>query len=369
MKIGSNIGNETISIEYKEFCFQNLIKYFNKEDLYNMIYNQKSLNKIYFNNMINEILEKYFIKYIPKYLALFSKANIDGYLYFGVSDIGNLEGIPFIGNINKRFLNKLLKQSIEYNRIIYNNNLSYDIKSNLNYIYDKLNIEIIKLDFLDKTELNEEFIRVNKILYELEYNNNILIQKFNDYKIKYYKWQNILNKYSIKLIKLLSNYTIREEIKEYIINQFKLEPSLNKNRLINILKYFNKKDSYYKNMIFTLEYIENIINDIYHPIRWLTKFKDYKLSIIKKEKPVQPIYKPNNLIYHLFCNNISNLRSYLHKLNYNINYYIIKINIPKLRDIFNKLNILHIEYREENSYKWISKSRILNNIGEPISSH
>ena len=108
MKIGSNIGNETISIEYKEFCFQNLIKYFNKEDLYNMIYNQKSLNKIYFNNMINEILEKYFIKYIPKYLALFSKANIDGYLYFGVSDIGNLEGIPFIGNINKRFLNKLL---------------------------------------------------------------------------------------------------------------------------------------------------------------------------------------------------------------------------------------------------------------------
>ena len=74
-------------------------------------------------------------------------------------------------------------------------------------------------------------------------------------------------------------------------------------------------------------------------------------------------------LFDIFHNNISNLRSFLHKSNYNINYYIIKINIPNFSNIFNRLNISHIEYREENSYKWISKSRILNNIGEPINSH
>jgi hypothetical protein len=370
MKVGLNIGNETISIEYKEFCFQNLIKYFNKEDLYNLIYNYKNLNKQYFNNMIDDILEKYFIKYIPKYLASFSKANIDGHLYIGVSDIGNLEGIPYMGNINKKFIAKLLKKSIEYNKIIYTTeHSSSNTKSNIYHIYNKLNVELIKLEFLNELELDEELNKVNKILYELEYKNNILIHKMNDYNIKYYKWQKKLNIYSIKLINLLTNSSIREEIKEYIINQFKLEPSLNQNRLINILKYFNKKDSYYKNMVFTLEYIENIINDVYHPIRWLTKFKDYKLAILRKEKPIQPIHKPNNLIYHLFCNNISNFRSYLNKSNNNINYYIIKINIPNFDDIFNKLNISHIEYRDESSFKWMSKSRILNNFGQPISSY
>ena len=48
MKVGLNIGNETISIEYKEFCFQNLIKYFNSKELYNLIYNYESLNKLFF---------------------------------------------------------------------------------------------------------------------------------------------------------------------------------------------------------------------------------------------------------------------------------------------------------------------------------
>ena len=143
MKIGFNIGNEIIYIEYKEFCFQNSIKYFNNEDLYNLIYNHKSLNKIYFNNMINEILDIYFIKYILKYLAYFTKANIDGNLYIGVSYICNLEGIHYIGNINNLFINKLLKHSIEYNIIIYNNNSSHDMKSNLNYIYDKFGILIL----------------------------------------------------------------------------------------------------------------------------------------------------------------------------------------------------------------------------------
>ena len=46
MKIGSNIGNETISIEYKEFCFQNLITYFNSKELYNLIYNYYTLTDL-----------------------------------------------------------------------------------------------------------------------------------------------------------------------------------------------------------------------------------------------------------------------------------------------------------------------------------
>ena len=87
----------------------------------------------------------------------------------------------------------------------------------------------------------------------------------------------------------------------------------------------------------------------------------------KNEKPIQPIRKPNNLIYHLFCNNISNFRSHLYKSDTNFNYYIIKIKIPSFNNIFNKLNISHLEYREENSLKWLSKSRILNNNGQPIS--
>lgn len=357
MKLGMNIGRETIYKEYKELCFQNLHNYFNDLSLYDLLYRYKKLDKNIFNRMVRNNLNEYFIKYIPKYLSIFSKSKISGELYIGVNDIGNLEGIPYFGKLNIIFIKNLIKNSMQYSRGIDNNIISDKIKD---YYYNNINIEIIKLDFFDKDEIIDDLNNTNRLLNSLEESNNIIKNQWILYHHTYNLWQNKIKKYSVKLINLLSNDIIRNEIKDYIIENYN---GGSISRLNEILKYFDNNNNYYKNNVFTLEYIQNIINDINHPIRWVINFKDDKLNILKKQKPIPPTYKVNDRIYHLFCNNICNFRSHLYKSNNNIYFYIIRITFNIKDDSLNK----YIEYRNINSIKWLAKTRILDNIGEPIS--
>lgn len=358
MKIGNNIGPETINKEYKELCFPNLLDYFNEKSLYELLYNYKSLNKILFNNMVEYNLNEYFIKYIPKYLSIFSKSKISGELYIGVDDLGFIEGIPYYGNLDISLLKTYINSTIEYTRGIINDSISKEIK---NYYYSNIDIKITELNFLNEDEQNSDIIIKNNLLNDLEERNNLIKDEWNKYYIEYDIWQNKIKKYSLKLIDLLSNNNIRKEIKEYIIKEF--NENSKKNRLNNILKYYDKNDNYYKNKVFTLEYIQNIIKDEYHPLRWLIQFKDYKLNLLKYEKPIVPNTKVNDRIYYLFCNNINNFRTHLYKSNNQIKFYMIKINI----NIPDNILYQYIEYKKINSCRWISKKRILNNIGEPIT--
>lgn len=53
------------------------------------------------NKLILKNLRLYIEYYLPKYIGNFSVSNMNGNLYFGVSDFGIIEGIPYNGNITE----------------------------------------------------------------------------------------------------------------------------------------------------------------------------------------------------------------------------------------------------------------------------
>jgi len=65
--------------------------------------------------MIYNIINKNIKKYIAKYLGIFSKAQINGELYFGVCDLGFLDGIPFYGVLDIERINEMITKAINEN--------------------------------------------------------------------------------------------------------------------------------------------------------------------------------------------------------------------------------------------------------------
>ena len=106
--LGQMIGPELLDREFKEFCLQKLNLYFTEDDIINLIYHSKPLDNIIWNKMINSQIYDYFIKYIPKYIGNFSKAGINGTLFFGIDDMGFIEGIPYYGRLSKKSVKNMI---------------------------------------------------------------------------------------------------------------------------------------------------------------------------------------------------------------------------------------------------------------------
>ena len=355
--LGHFFGSEDLYNEYKEVCLYNLNLFFDYNEVYYFVKYNIPFNIIKWNNMINEILFEYMIKYVPKYIGNFSKAEIEGYLYIGVDDNGFVEGIPYHGHLEY----SKIREYILYTKIFtrgFNENYNYDNEI-VDWYYNNLNIEII--------ELNTKFDNMNKIyktnmeyLNIIESENKLVETKWNKYKNNYSEWLNSLNKYSGKLITFLIDDEMRNNLINFVKMDFSKNPSYDQHKLNEILKYYNQDKNIFYNTVFSINDIENVLKDKYSPIGYIMKFKDYIVDEIRKLKPIHPLIKPDNNIYYRFANKISNIRAHLHNLEYK--FYFIKITIPY------RLNT-YIEYRFSDNDSWICKSRTIimsgPNIGSP----
>lgn len=357
LKIGKYIGSESINIEFKELCFNSLINYFDSKTVYNLLYNDKMLNSKTFNNMVLNELTGYIDRYIPKYIGNFSKANITGELYIGVDDNGLIEGIPYYGTLTPKKIAQMIysaKVNSRGVRLIDDKEIYDDTL--IDEYYSRLKFEIVHLQFFDNKDLIDDIIKSKEKLFEVEKYNDELSIAWKNYEEIYAKWIYEHNLYSDKLINILMNKEIRKELKKYVTEEFNKNHNLNKTKLNTILSFYSHTKQYYEKLVFNIESINQIIHDIYNPIVWLMKFKDYRLTQIRKSKPYPPLYRPNKNKYHMFCNNLSNFRSQLYNLNNDLNFYLIKFEIPNIENSF-------LEYRNPNSIKWLSKSRILTQDG------
>lgn len=327
---------ESLNIEFKEFCLT--VDNYILHDFFNIkkitdtgVMTQVDMYN--FNKLILDTLEKYIIKYIPRYASAFLNSNIqDPQLYIGIDDYGEITGIPFFGSIDDL---KIFIDSINYSKYINKEiNIQIEVEElsiDQNYLYDRSD------DILD-----DFFYRINK--------RNILLNKYKNERIK---WNQDLYEYTCKL------------------------PMLLKNKKHDFERYLDKHAPHMKNYKIhdhEMRNIEHLKVNPDHYIYWLMKFKDENVAIIKDNKPVKPIIP--KMIHgpeYLFCQ-LTEMRSKLLK-NKELNYFLIKIKYEGVygNNSNDKLNESYynddpIYYYNIERKSWFKKYRILTENGRPCCS-
>lgn len=359
--LGEVFGNECLRCEFKEVCLRDIHIFFIKNELVSFFYKKTRLDPLRFNNMIYLTLDEYVYRYGAKYIGNFSKASISGDLYFGVNDKGIIEGIPFYGNIDIKHIKKMFINYMNNSRGVRINNetqeLEYD-NSIVESYYSALDINIIELQ-LPKTntlEFSKKHYSQITELIKLEEKNQKIINMWKKFHYLNSEWQQKLNKYAGKLLNYLINDELKNELIKYIIRDFEINKSYDISNLKPIIDFFSKDPSYYVNLTFSVDYIEEIIKNPYSPIKWLISYKDSMLTEIKKQKPVQPVVKPEHNLYLRYCNNISNINTYLLLSSPEIKFFLVKINIKHIPKTY-------LEYRYNKLKPWVSRKRIDNQSG------
>lgn len=339
-----NVGLEDLDKEYKELFLHKINTHYSEEQLYNFI-NGQNINSHLFNRLITNTINTYIINYLPKYIAAFINSNINGDLYFGIQDNGNIVGIPFFGELDKSVISWAINQCHVYLKAynINNNKINDNI---INKILKNIKIEISTIEnFIcnqqDYSQTLDDFINLD---------NNIR-QEWKIYFEKYHLWHNDIMKYSCKLSDFLDCESIRNEIAIWI-KSFSSNPKFKKFDLDGIAKMYQNNE--YINRNISMDLLDTVRYDYSHPLKWLIDFKDYKHVTIKKQRPLQPLIKPLKNIYGKFCCNIKNISYLLQKQGYS--FYILKFSIPSIKNIY-------IEYFSTKQNQWLYRSRKMNSLG------
>lgn len=350
--IGSIDGQETITCEYKEIFLRSLYRFYDNDDLKNLINDENyNINYINFNNVIRLELKHYFLTYLPKYFTNFITSKISGNLHFGITDDGIIEGFPFYGNIEilEKYIEKIHDNALKNVRICCNNSEKKD--EIFDWFKDNIKIKITQLD-IDENLIDQSYIdRLKAIIAYSEKTTN----EWTNYKNAYKKWFDIYMFFCQKIKTLMNDKQVRIDIISYI---YKKTKKLDKSEYINAINYY-KSDELRTEEI-TAEIIYKINKDNNDPIKWMVEYKDHKIKTIKNNKPKAPIHMKCDIDYCLYLSRMCNLIPYLYKRNYN--FYKIEI-IIKYTDQFNDINYA-FEYKNNN--EWITKRRVVIN-GNPIT--
>jgi len=340
--LGDNIGfRETLEIELKEFMLKlDPNMYFDEKEIYNIITTGNLSNYIdRFNSMILDNLNHYFKYYIPRYISIFGTSQIkNAELYIGISDIGEITGIPFFGNLPKWYIESFLS-SIKPFILIDDHSISVD------EIISQIEIELINVDkdisYLDDSieAIIADFIE-KKNKYEKEYFENLTLRR---------KWKEEMDYYTTKIGDYFTKREYRDGVAEFIKKDTEAEKYKHFIELLESDKEIEIDD--FSNI--SIRKLNK--NDIVH---WITEFKDKMVDKIKDRKPNKiPYFNFSYNIYSTQLSLLSNLRYKFCNNNKNLNYYLIKIKIPtKVSE--------HIYFKTNESDSWLQRTRAIIN-GSP----
>jgi hypothetical protein len=282
--------------------------------------------------MILDNINHYFKYYIPRYISVFGTSDIKkAELYIGISDIGEITGIPFFGNLPKWYVDSFLS-SIKPFILIDDHAITVDdvisqleieivkLKKDISYLDDS--IEPIITDFIDK-----------KNKYEKEYFENLSMRR---------KWKEEMDYYTTKIGDYFTKREYRIAVSEFIKKNSEAE------------KYKNIIDLLESDQVIEIDDLSDISirklnkNDVIH---WITEFKDKMVDIIKDKKPQKiPYFNFSYNIYSTQFTVLSNNRYRFCNNNKKLNYYLIKIRIPT--------NISkHIYFKTNDSDSWMQRTR------------
>jgi len=240
---GYNFGRETFTNEYKEICLENIELYFTIDEINKFLFSNSRFNYSRFNSMIHSTLDNSIYKYLPKYIGNFSKAGISGNIYFGISDNGIIEGIPWYGKLTKKIIRRMIKNVLSSDRSRgvkideFTEDIEYD-NDVLDWYYKNLNIAITKLN-VDPTLIEDKYIRNMKKLHLLIAQNKIIEKEWEKYNLLYKKWHTKISRYSNRLNNFILDDSLYVEIIDFIKDEVSDKDELKK--ILKLLKLMNYK--------------------------------------------------------------------------------------------------------------------------------
>ena len=355
--LGDNGGGETLYVEFKQFCILAIDNIFSNNQIEEFLYYEHRLDKDLFNEMIYNIINKNIKKYIAKYLGLFSKAQINGELYFGISDLGFLDGIPFYGVLDINRINEMITTAVNENvkgAYLDDRDITEKEQLHIRDLYNNIKCYIKELHTpqIETVEYCQLKDTQRELLIKLEEKKKVLEDIWTNYNYSYKQYILKLNKYNSGIVNYLFNPDLRKEIIEYVKSDFAQDNTLDPRHLNSIIKFYSHVNKYYGGMTFSDEDVSIIKNIKYDPINWLLAYKDNMLNKIKQLRPETPTCKKQmNNVYLKFFNNMSNISSFLLP---DVQMYLLKFSLPYIPDIY-------CEYKYPGSDEWHSKTRAIIN--------
>lgn len=280
-----------------------------------------------FNNLVLRNLQLYFKQYLPKYFASFVNSKINGKLYFGISDYGEITGIPCLHELSQTTILKYISNANKFVKSGHSNN---PLKNKINMLhFVDVTIHSLHIDgnFL-------EDMKLRNLMIEMELKNTMYAKMKSLYEKEYHQWFNQLQTYNTKLLCFATEETLRNEMISFLElhKQIHLIPSL-----------FTLKPN-----LFVKEYIHDP-NTVWY---WIAKYKDEKIYELQFLKPKKREL-PSLLNYSMILSNLSLMRKRFSTQK--VKYYLLEISVNA--DKFHKDNGSHVWFRIPYVNKWLFRTR------------
>lgn len=325
MILGRSFPPESLDLEYKEFRLG--LTYDSTKDYKEMYEDSEKLN-VYFKDLLVSFTEKY----ICKYTCSFYNSRRNGKLFIGVSDLGEILGVPIldkdISNIRNKVWDKIIQELNE--TIVFESNdkiIQESSDKNLTKILDNIKVEFIKIDNNDFIThcypSSEDFIE-SQIKLSEEHNKNK--KKYVDKKKIFIDF---IDKYRKSLNVIMTDPDLRKSFEDFL-------------KMMTVYDYFEKYLFYNPKLEFSSETIKIHKHDPHSIIFWCAIFRDFITDIaIRYIRPLADYsYReidPYFTILQDFRPCVSSL------VDRGFNLYIIKISFnfseidPKEKDISYKV--------------------------------
>jgi len=333
--INSNIGSETLAVEFKEF-YINENKYIH--NLRHFIQSAKITQD--YIRCVTDNIHQYIHKYFLKYVSAYNNAHVKGILYIGIDNDGNIRGIPHI-NLTEPLIREYIEECKK--NVI---NLSSEIS---NYINN------VKIDVIELEGTPTPTIDLKTHLKKLNISSISEISKLASYVRKRQRLYYQLSKYHTKIYNVFNNKKLRNECMRYI-KTFCRTTKLR-------LKMYHTLLHYPKNQI-TSDNIRIYKTHRNHIMFWVTEFRDYMSHYYEKQLREQTKTYNYKLINHdpyfdIF-RDIKMSAPLLLQKNKDLKMFVIKLTFPEPIEEM-------IKYGSSNGKCSIDAHRALGYKGTPIT--
>jgi hypothetical protein len=287
-------------------------------------------------------------KYLCGYLNMYPKVKLNGHLNIGMDDFGYVCGIPYQGKFPIDILESSIRSGILKN--IHHPYLSTDD-------FDK----IIKINFIKINNPPMPDSRINpkfeKYLKKKEKHN----KQYKRYIKRLDNWRIRFDFANQKLTNLVNNEESRIILIEYIQSIDPINPVIQLLRTDYVLRHVRFES--------IIEFKQDTQNIYY----WVTKWKDYMIQKLRKEKPIftstfSQRHTPINLLV-----SSSDMIPYWMNYNHSMNLYMIHIEyiINPIQYTSNEPDIYThklCSYYDEKSNQWLQCYRTIDQ-GNPVCLH
>lgn len=288
----------------------------------------------------------------PKYVSCFCNANVRGEILLGVSDNGEISGIPMYESMTHHIASTLAR--------LWGENVMGAAK-------DVFSFEILPIDA--PVDLEE------KIRREVEDMEKLLLNYFSvkkkhinesaELRKSHAKWVTDIGVYNVKLNEIVNNMSLRAELIEFIEKWLGMEyMTYDESTLAHVVILIQLLKEYeyihFETSHFDFQYDRDDRGKIWF---WITRFKEFKIAAITRDRPKSGTLGGKNSI-QVAVSTLNALRYTF--MGRGVKYCVLRILIQG--ELHTARGGGRVNYKCPHTLKWYAKKRALDGDGRPCST-